>query len=135
MENYREGNKVKHRVISNISKWSESLIDTFEKTLKSETVNSITDLQLSSGKSMGALSTIFQIANMLGITKALGASKLGKLALFQIAGRIVSQVSRNYLANEWVKGQAVESVLKLTNFTQDDLYANLDWLTESQNGN
>jgi aminoglycoside phosphotransferase family enzyme len=39
------------------------------------------------------------------------------------------------LANEWVKGQAVESVLKLTNFTQDDLYANLDWLTESQNGN
>jgi len=36
MENYREGNKVKHRVISNISKWPESLIDTFEKTLKSE---------------------------------------------------------------------------------------------------
>jgi hypothetical protein len=52
---------------------------------------------------MGALSTIFHIANMLGITKALGASKHGKLALFQIAGRIVSQVSRNYLAMTLLK--------------------------------
>jgi hypothetical protein len=84
MENYREGNKVKHRVISNISKWSESLIDTFEKTLKSETVNSITDLQLSPGKSMGALSTIFKIANMLGITKALGHQSWANWHFFRL---------------------------------------------------
>lgn len=132
MENYREGNKVKHRVISNLSKWPESLINGFEKTLKSETVNSITDLQLSSGKSVGAITAISQIAFKLGISQALGASKQGKLSLFQIAGRIISQGSRNYLANEWAKGQAVESVFKLTNFTEDDLYTNLDWLTENQ---
>ena len=132
MESYREEGKVKHRVISNLSKWPEALVDGFEKTLKGDTVNSITDLQLSSGRSLGAISAVSQIASRLGILAALGNSKQGKLALFQIAGRIISQGSRNYLANEWSKGQAVESVFKLTGFTEDDLYANLDWLAENQ---
>lgn len=132
MESYREGSKVKHRVISNLSKWPESLINGFEKMLKSETVNSISDLQLSLGKSLGAITAVSQISGRLGIIQALSNSKQGKLALFQIAGRIISQGSRNYLANEWIKGQAVESVFKLTNFTEDDLYANLDWLSENQ---
>ena len=132
MESYREGGKVRHRVISNLSKWPESLINGFEKTLKGETVNTIADLQLSSGKSLGAITAVSQIAGRFGIIQAMGDSKQGKLALFQIAGRIISQGSRNYLANEWTKGQAVESVFKLTNFTEDDLYANLDWLSENQ---
>jgi len=132
MENYREDGKVKHRIISNLSKWPEALVDGFEKTLKGGSVSSISDLQLSTGKSFGAISTVSQIAGRLGILSALGNSKQGKLALFQIAGRIISQGSRNYLANEWTKGQAIESVFKLSNFTEDDLYANLDWLSENQ---
>ena len=132
MESYREDGKVKHRTISNLSKWPDSLVDGFEKTLKGGSVNSIVDLQLSTGVSFGAISAVSQIACRLGILSALGSSKQGKLALFQIAGRIISQGSRNYLANEWTKGQAIESVFKLTNFTEEDLYANLDWLAENQ---
>jgi len=132
MENYREGKKVKHRIISNLSKWPETLVSGLEKLLKGEKVTTVADLELSVGKSFGAILTVSKLAKRLGIKQALGNSRQADLALFQIAGRIISQGSRNYLANEWVKGQAVEKVFKLNNFTEDSLYDNLDWLSENQ---
>ncbi len=132
MENYREGKKVKHRIISNLSKWPEDLVAGLEKSLKGEKIKTVADLELSAGKSFGAILTVSKLAKRLGIKQALGNSRQADLALFQIAGRIISQGSRNYLANEWVKGQAVEKVFKLNNFTEDSLYDNLDWLSENQ---
>jgi len=132
MENYREGKKVKHRIISNLSKWPKELVTGLEKLLKGEKINTVSELGLSQGKSFGAIFAVSEIAKRLGIKQALGNSKQASLAMFQIAGRIISQGSRNYLANQWVKGQAVEKVFKLNNFTEDSLYANLAWLSKNQ---
>jgi len=132
MENYREGNQVKHRIVANLSKWPEDLLCGFKKLLKNEKVTSISDLQFTQGKSMGAISAILEVATRLGIKQALGNSKQADLALFQIAGRIITQESRNYLANEWAKGQEVEKVFNLVDFNEDSLYDNLDWLTINQ---
>jgi len=132
MESYREGKKVKHHIISNLSKWPEKLVLDFEKLLKDKEINTVSDLELSNGKSFGAISAVREIAERLGIKQALGRGKQAQLALFQIAGRIISQGSRNYLANEWVKNQAVERVFKLKGFTEDTLYDNLDWLSKNQ---
>ncbi len=55
------------------------------------------------------------IADELGVTKALGNSKQAKLALIQIAGRIIAQQSRNYIANQWSKTQDIEGGVKLIN--------------------
>jgi len=132
MENYREGNKVRHRIVSNLSKWPVDLVSGFEKVLRNEKIVSISDLNFTQGKSMGAISAVTQIAQRLGITQALGNSKQGAMALFQIAGRIITQGSRNYLANEWVKLQAVESVFNIGDFNEDSLYDNLDWLAKNQ---
>jgi transposase len=132
MESYRDGKKVKHRVISNISKWPEKLITDFEQLLKGKAFKNISDLTFSNGKSFGAFQVVLEIAKRLGIFQALGKSEQGKLALFQIAGRIIVQGSRNYLANEWSKLQDVEGLLKLKGFDEDDLYDNLDWLTKNQ---
>jgi len=62
----------------------------------------------------------------------LGYSNQANLALFQIAGRIITQGSRNYLANQWSNIQAVESVFNLNKFNHNDLYKNLNWLSENQ---
>jgi transposase len=132
MENYREGGKIKHRIISNLSKWDNKLVCDFEKVLKGEKITSLSDLETSNGKSFGALQVVTEIAGRLGIKQALGNSKQGKLALFQIAGRIISQGSRNYLANEWALDQAHEDLLKLSGFNEDNLYDNLDWLAQNQ---
>jgi len=132
MENYREDGKVKHRIISNLSKWPDDLISGFERILKGGKITSVSDLQFTQGKSVGAISAVMEIAQCLGIKQALGNSKQGHLALFQIAGRIITQGSRNYLANEWVKNQAVESVFNMGDFNEDSLYDNLDWLAKNQ---
>jgi transposase len=132
MENYRVDGIVKHRIISNLSKWSEEMISGLENLLRGENITTVSDLELSQGKSFGAISVVSEISKRLGITKALGNSTQGKLALFQIAGRVISQGSRNYLANEWTKGQAIEKVFKLTDFNENDLYENLDWLSQNQ---
>jgi transposase len=132
MESYREGKKVKHRIISNLSNWSQPMIDGLEKILKDKNITSISDLQLSTGKSFGAIYAVSEIAKRLGINQALGNSFQSNLALLQIAGRIITQGSRNYLANEWLKGQSVDKIFKINKLTEDDLYANLDWLSENQ---
>lgn len=132
MESYREGGKVKHRIISNLSKWPDELIAAFEKILKGEKPLPVSTLQFTQGKSIGAIATVMEIAQRLGIKQALGNSKQARLALFQIAGRIITQGSRLYLANQWVKNQAVESVFNVGNFNEDSLYDNLDWLTKNQ---
>ncbi len=132
MENYREDGKVKHRIISNLSKWPERLVAGLEKLIKGQEIKTVSDLKLSTGKSFGAILTVLEIAKRLGITQALGNSKQAKLAMFQIAGRIISHGSRNYLANEWIKGEAIEQILKPDSFTEDSLYDNLDWLSENQ---
>ena len=132
-ESYREDGKVKHRHISNISKWPDELINSFEKILKGEKIATVNDLQLSQGKSFGAIKVIAEVAKRLGIKQALGNSEQAKLALFQIAGRIITQGSRNYLANEWANLQSVNTVFKTSKFTHNDLYKNLNWLSENQN--
>ncbi len=131
-ESYRGNGKVKHRHISNLSTWPEELITKFEKILKGENFTSIESLKLSNGKSFGAIKVIYEVAKILGIKQALGYSEQAKQAMFQIAGRIITQGSRRYLANEWADLQAVEDIFNTTSFNHNDLYKNLDWLSENQ---
>src|SRR5208283_2114740 len=98
MENYREGDKVKHRIISNISKWPEKLIFQFEDLLKGKAITSLEDLNYAQGKSCGGIIVVKEIAKRLGIIEALGNDKDGLLALLQITGRIFTQGSRLHLA-------------------------------------
>lgn len=132
-ESYRDKDgKVKHRHISNISKWSEAMINSFQKILQDQHFTSISDLKLSQGRSVGAIFTISEIAKKIGITKALGYSKDAQLALFQIAGRIICQGSRYYLANEWMQHQAIDKVFKIKDVSCNELYDNLAWLAANQ---
>ncbi len=132
-ESYRDNNgKVAHRHLSNISKWPEPMIKSFQKMLKGEKLITISDLELSQGKSYGAIKVISEVAKKLGISKALGHSEQAKLALFQIAGRIITQGSRYYLANEWKQHQAVDKVFNISSFNHNNLYDNLAWPAENQ---
>jgi transposase len=132
LESYRVGKKVNHRIVSNLSHWPDKLVSDFESVLKGKEIKQLSDLALSNGESFGALKVVIDIAKRLGIGNALGKSRQGQLAMFQIAGRIITQGSRNYLANEWAKSQAVESLLKLEAFDENSLYENLDWLANNQ---
>jgi len=81
------------------------------------------------GLSVGAVWLIYEIARRLGIAKALGPTRQGKLALWQVIARVQgSRLSAVRLAGS----HAACDVLGLGKFNEDDLYDNLDWLCDKQ---
>jgi len=66
--------KVRHRTIATLTKWPKPIVDDLEKLIKGQAILSLDDLELSSGKSFGALRIIQEVAKRLGICQALGNS-------------------------------------------------------------
>ncbi len=135
-ENYRENGKVKHRTIANLSKCSEKEIAAIRLALKHK--EDLTKLAAASevvslhqGLSVGAVWLVFDIARELGIVDALGNSREGKIALWQVIARVISQGSR-LSAVRLAGSHAACDILGLGAFNEDDLYANLDWLCKKQ---
>jgi len=135
-ENYRENGKIKHRTIANLSKCSEEEIAAIRLALKHKkdliklaTASEVVSLH--QGLSVGAVWLVFDIARELGIVKALGNSREGKTALWQVIARVISQGSR-LSAVRLAGSHAACDILGLGAFNEDDLYSNLDWLCKKQ---
>ena len=131
VEGYREGGKVRHKTISNLSSWPKELVKELKLLLKGGKVMSLEDLRYGQGKSCGGLIVIYEICERLGILKALGRTRKAQLSLLLIMGRILTQGSRLHLVS-WSKDEAIEEVLKVKDFDEDDLYDTLDWLSDNQ---
>jgi transposase len=135
-ESYRDKGKVKHRTIANISQCSEEEIEAIRLALKHKKdltalASLDNDISLRQGLSVGAVWLVYDMARQLGITDALGSSRQGKLALWQVIARVINQGSR--LSSVRLAGShAGCDILGLTSFDEDDLYKNLDWLSEKQ---
>jgi len=135
-ESYREQGKVKHRTIANVSSCSPEEIEALRLALSHKhdlaaLVNVKKDLHLEQGLSVGAVWTVFDVAKRLGIVDALGSTRAGKLALWQVLSRVIDQGSR-LSAVRLAGSHAACDALNLDKFDEDDLYDNLDWLRENQ---
>ena len=135
-ESYREGRKVKHRTIANLSSCTPEEVEALRLALRHKQnlaalVNLKDDLRIEQGLSMGAVWTVFNVAQRLGIIDALGSTRAGKLALWQVIARVIDQGSR-LSAVRLAQSHAACDILKLSKFNEDDLYNNLDWLRENQ---
>jgi transposase len=150
-DSYRENGTTKHHTIANLSGCSLEEIAAIRLALKHKKDLACLENELkkekddgearqklnfdfsaiSQGKSFGAVYVVAEMAKRLGIAKALGNDRQGKLALWQIISRVIDQGSR-LSAVRLARAQAVGDVLRLDRFDEDDLYANLDWLAEHQ---
>jgi len=135
-ENYRQNGKVKHRTIANLSHCTEEEIAAMRLALKhkkdlSELVSITEAVSLRQGHSVGAVWLLFDMARQLGIARALGDSRQGKLALWQVIARVIDQGSR-LSAVRLAGSHAACDVLGLEAFNEDELYRNLDWLDKNQ---
>jgi transposase len=135
-ESYREQGKVKKRSIANLSACSEDEITAIKLALQHKNdlseVASLTEyFSLRQGASVGAVWLVYKIAGRLGISTALGHSRQGKLALWQIIARVIDQGSRLSAVRFGAHHGACD-VLDLEAFHEEHLYANLDWLQENQ---
>ena len=135
-ESYREGKKVRHRTIANLSSCSDEEIQAIKLALKNKAnlhnLGSINDeVDVQQGPSVGCVWTLLQIAKRIGLVQALGSTQSGKQALWQVFARVMEQGSR-LSAVRLANPHAACDVLELDAFNEDDLYENLDWLCKHQ---
>src|SRR6266481_1551056 len=128
---YRENGKVKNRTLANLSHWQSARIEALRRALRGEFDHASLSAEPTLGPIFGLLYVLKQIAEALGITAALSNTALGKLALFLVLARLPHQGSR-LSAVRWAEDHAVNEVLGLTSFDEDDLYAALDDLCTRQ---
>jgi hypothetical protein len=132
---FRDGGKVKHKTIANLSSCSDDEILAIKLALKHKknlsSLTSLDDIEIILGKRIGAVWSLNVIAERLGISKALGNSLDGKLALLQIIARTVEQGSR-LSAVRFANSHAVCEILGIDKLDEGDLYSNLAWLAQHQ---
>ncbi len=135
-ESYRQDGKVKKRTIANLSACSDEEIEAIQLALRhkhhlAEVGSAEQSLCVQQGPSVGAVWVVYQVARRLGIAGALGNSREGKLALWQVIARVIDQGSR-LSAVRLAGNHAACDVLDLGPFHEEHLYANLDWLKAHQ---
>lgn len=135
-ESYRQDGKVKHRTVGNLSNCTDKQIQAIKWALRfggevPPKAARLPEFVIRQGLSIGAVAVLHPISRTLGMEKALGLSQEGKLALWQVMARIMDQGSR-LSAVRLAGAHAVCDVLNLEGFCEDDLYRNLDWLSENQ---
>lgn len=135
-QSYREAGKVRHRTIANISQCSPEEIEAIRLALRHKgnleaMVAERPALRERQGLSVGAVWTLYDVARRLGIAQALGDTRAGRLALWQVIARAIGQGSR-LSAVRLAGSHAACDVLGLGGFNENDLYENLDWLCDRQ---
>lgn len=136
-QSYRDHGKVKHRTIANLSACSPEEIQAIELAFQHK--NNLDALKpgkegplhLRQGLSFGAVWLLHDLADRLGLVRALGPERPGKLALWQVLARAIDQGSR-LSAVRLASAHAACDVLGLDAFNEDHLYPNLAWLADHQ---
>lgn len=95
-------------------------------------MGSLDHIQLRQGLSVGAVWTVYEVARRRGIDTALGHDFAGQLALWQVLARVLDHGSR-LSAVRLAQVHAACDVLGIPRgFDENDLYANLGWLSQQQ---
>jgi transposase len=129
-EAYREGKKVRKRTLANLSHLDLCRVEALRRALRGD-FDHLPQGRPRSGPYFGLLFTLREVARQLGIVQALGSSRSGKLQLFLVLARLAHGGSR-LSAVRWARRQAVQEVLGLDGFDEEDLYQALDQLAQRQ---
>jgi len=135
-ESYRVGKQVRKRNIANLTHCDPKEVAAIELALQFKgdltALGSLRQIQLRQGPSVGAVWTLHEVAVRLGIPQALGPGFASQLALWQVLARVLDQGSR-LSAVRLAQAHAACDVLGIRRgFDENDLYANLGWLSQQQ---
>src|SRR6516164_2334155 len=135
-ESYRDGPHVRKRDIANLTHCDPKEVAAIELALKFKgdlsALGSLDHIQLRQGLSVGAVWTVYEVARRRGIDTALGHDFAGQLALWQVLARVLDQGSRLSAVRLAQVHAACDTLGIRRGFDENDLYANLGWLSEQQ---
>jgi transposase len=128
-ESFRENGKVRKRTIANISHLPHAEIVALREALSQKQAG-VQPEKLQTGKIVGTALVINELLNRLGITSALGSSRLARLCSWLIFSRVVEQGSR--LSSVRLSERHEVNLLGLGKFDENDLYDALAWIAREQ---
>ena len=130
---YREKGKIKHDTLGNLSPCSENEIEAIKIALRNKDnlvyLKRLINGEQTSGKYVGGVSVLYQVANRLGIVKALGSNQKAKIILWLVMSKMMGAHSK-LSAVRMARDHAIAEIIGIRDFSEDDVYAALDWLYE-----
>ena len=135
-ESFRVGAAVKSKTLAVLTHLPAHVLDAVRRSIHPSTDSlaklagdSDGSLRLRQAESFGALWTIDQIAQQLGIKKALGVTRQAQLGYWQVLARVL-RPGTSLLAMVRLAGTCAAAALLgwRRAFNEDDLYANGPWL-------
>lgn len=135
-ESYRDGAHVRKRNIANLTHCDPQEVAALELALQHKdnlaVLGSLDQIHLRQGPAVGAVWVLHAMLRRLGIDRGLGSGFPAQLAAWQIMARVLDQGSR-LSAVRLAQVHAAGDVLRLERgFDENDLYANLTWLSAQQ---
>src|SRR6266849_1083295 len=112
-ESFRDQGKVKTRTLANLTSWAPTRIEALRQVLRGD-FDQLPPGEPILGPIFGLLFVLKQIADQLGLTAAIGHSRVGKLALLWILARVAHQgprLSAPRWAQDHEQGQLAESAV------------------------
>lgn len=103
-QTYRDGGKVKHRTLANISSLPPEAIDVIRRTLRGEVlVPQAETLRVLGSRSHGAVSAVWQTLRSLGLDQLLGtrSATWKSVVLAMIVSRVVRPGSKRFSRSWW----------------------------------
>jgi hypothetical protein len=131
---YREGGKVRHKTIANLSKMPDRVVDAVEAALKGEVLVPAGQATVTVARALphGHVAAVCAMARTLGLPALLGpAGRQRDLALALIISRVVHPGSKlSTLA--WWGDTSLGPDLGIEDASTDEAYAAMDWLQARQ---
>lgn len=136
-QSYRDHGKPRARTIVNLTHCKPQEIAALRLALKHKNDLSVlgslsASIDLREGASVGSIWTVYQTAKRLGIEKALGMDRQGRLALWQVLARVMEQGSRLSAVRLAQRHAACDVLAMRRGFDENDLYDNLAWLSQNR---
>jgi hypothetical protein len=132
---FRDGGKVKHQQLANLSVLPEEAITAIESVLSGVSVVPVTDaVRIESSLPHGHVAAVHTMAHTLGLPALLGPpSRHRDLAYALIVSRVLAPASKLSTLTGWADS-TLGVDLGVSVASTDEIYAAMDWLRERQDG-
>jgi hypothetical protein len=131
---YREGGKVKHETLANLTALPDEVIEAVRRSLKGEVLVPAGEA-VTIGRSLphGDVAAVMAQAKALGLPALLGpAGRMRDLALALIVSRVVHPATKKATLSWWAD-TTLATDLGVADASTDEVYAAMDWLLGQQN--
>jgi Transposase DDE domain len=135
---YREGDKVKHQTLGNLTHLPPQTIELIRRSLRGDTMVAADEVfEIIRSRPHGHVAAVLGTARRLGLPQliASGRSRERDLVEAMIAARIIEPSSKLAIAralHSETKESSLPEVLGVESASEDELYAAMDWLLPRQ---